>query len=357
MLADTPLQIRAVHLHLPLTVPYRLAFGEQTRFDVILVGLRDDADRTGWGEATILPGYTDETVDGGWSVVSDMIEQCRTAEDVSRAAQARAKTSPFVGTAFLTALDWLDDHPVLRRKGRFPLLGTVNKKSDDLGALEREVEALIAAGYRTLKVKIGWDVEGDLHQVETVRSITGGRARLRIDGNQGYTRDQAVDFLSRLAPDDIELVEQPCAAGDWGAAVKVKQAATVPVMLDESIYVLDDVARAASLGCADFIKLKLMKLGCLDNLERGLRMIADHGMVAVLGNGVAADLGCWMEVAAGLGNVSTAGEMNGFLKTPAQLLLPRLRTEGAEVVLDGTRPDLDETTVAAYTVRVLGRWH
>ena len=350
------LELRAAHLHLPLTVPYRLAFGEQRRFDVLLVGLRNRDGGTGWGEATILPGYTDETVEGAWAFVLGMLRTCRTRDEVRDAAWAASKACPFAASAFLTALDWLGDHPALRRSGRFPLLGTVNGKAEDPAALEREIEALLATGYTTLKVKIGWDVARDLAQVDTVQRIVGSRAALRIDGNQGYSTAQAQAFLTKLNPAQVELLEQPCAADDWDAAVAVKRAAGVPVMLDESIYGLEDIERAATLRCADYIKLKLMKLGDVDTLQRGLKMIADHGMTAVLGNGVAADLGCWMEMTAALGLVATAGEMNGFLKTPVQLLTPPLRVEGAEVVLDGLRPDIDETAVAKHAVAQAGSW-
>ncbi|HQT63146.1 MAG: mandelate racemase [Acidocella sp. 20-57-95] len=353
---DKPLQLRAVHLQLPLIVPYRLAFGEQRQFDVILVGVRDRDGRSGWGEATILPGYTTETIEGGWLTAQYILSHCNTSQEVWRAAQLAAKDSPFIATAFLTALDWLEAHPFLSRAGRFPLLGTVNGKSEQRAALAAEIEALLATGYKTLKVKIGWDVAKDLEQVNTVRAIAAGRAQLRVDGNQGYSRDQAVTFLSQLDPAGIELVEQPCAAGDWDAAVAVKRAANVPIMLDEGIYTLDDIERAASLGCADYIKLKLMKLGSLDKLAYGLQMIADEGMKAVLGNGVAADLGCWMEIATALGTVTTAGEMNGFLKTRPQLLLPPLRMEGADVVLDGKLPDINETTLRDYAVGHAGGW-
>src|SRR5581483_1253055 len=183
---------------------------------------------------------------------------------------------------------------------RFELLGTVNGKSSGIGTLEQEGEDLVATGCKTLKVKIGWDPEPDLHQVDSVRRIAKGRAKLRIDGNQGYRRDQAEYFLKKLDPADIELVEQPCPAGDWDSAVAISKVASVPLMLDESIYSLDDVDLAAKLKCADYIKLKLMKIGTLDMLEKGLRQIADRGMKAVLGNGVATDLGCWMEICVGL---------------------------------------------------------
>lgn len=351
-----PIEIAVAQLKLPLTVPYRLAFGDQHQFDVLLVGVIS-AQGIGWGEATILPGYTDETIEESWRLASEIAAQRKTAGEIRSAARRQLMSAPFTATAFLTALDSLNGHDILKRSGHFELLGTVNGKYQHREELEQEIEALIAKGYKTLKVKIGWEPDDDLRQVQTVREIAKGRIKMRIDGNQGYRRDQAQYFLKKLDPADVELVEQPCPAEDWDSAAAIAKGSHVPLMLDESIYTLDDIDRAATLKCASYIKLKLMKLGDLDTLEKGLKQIADRGMRAVLGNGVATDLGCWMEICTGLSCVSTAGEMNGFLKTRAQLMKPSLKCEGASVVLDGTLPKLDLETVATHATKRTGNWN
>jgi L-alanine-DL-glutamate epimerase-like enolase superfamily enzyme len=111
------------------------------------------------------------------------------------------------------------------------------------------------------------------------------------------------------------------------------------------------VRRAADLGCADVIKLKLMKMGGLERLIEGLALIRSLGMKAVLGNGVATDLGCWMEACvAAAGHVSTDGEMNGFLRARDRLLAPVLETEGAEVALDGASRSPDPAALARLSV-------
>lgn len=354
-LPNSKIALATAKLRLPLTVPYRLAFGEQTHFDVLLVAVLSDSG-IGWGEATILPGYTDETIEEGWSLAKDLTDRCKTTDELVSVCDEMLDSAPFTATAFLTALDWLADNPILQRSGRFELLGTVNGKANDRDKLEQEIETLLGRGYKTLKVKIGWEPEADLKQVEVIRQIVSGRAKLRIDGNQGYGRDQAIHFLSRLEPHDIELVEQPCAAEDWDAAAAISKISKVPLMLDESIYTLSDIDRAADLKCADYIKLKLMKLGRLNTLESGLQQISDRGMTAVLGNGVATDLGCWMELCVALGNVKTAGEMNGFLKTPVQLLEPVLKCDGASVILDGSMPKINLDAVKKHAIDRVGAW-
>jgi L-alanine-DL-glutamate epimerase-like enolase superfamily enzyme len=329
---------------MPLVVPYRLAFGVQDSFDCVIVRVTDETAREGWGEAALLPGYTDESAQSSWQTAKSVAPRLVGLDGAEALAEAERllADAAFTACAFLTAMDHAAGHPALSVMGRQPLLGTVNGKPDDRAALTSEIEALIAAGYTTLKMKVGFDLSADLKAVAIIRDIVAGRALLRIDGNQGYAREDAVAFLSQLSPEGVELIEQPCAAHDWDAAVAVKQAASVPVMMDESIYGEDDIRRAADLQCADYIKLKLMKMGSLDRLARGLELVRSLGMRTVMGNGVASDLGCWMEACIGVAHLDNAGEMNGFLKPRQTLLKTPLRMEGPCVALDGSAMEVDE---------------
>ena len=127
---------------------------------------------------------------------------------------------------------------------------------------------LLAEGFGTLKIKVGFDAGEDARRVKRIQKAVAGRCRLRIDANQGYDREQGRAFAAALDPEGIELFEQPCAAGDWDAARAVADVSPVPMMLDESIYGMDDIERAARLEAARFIKLKLMKMGGLEALAR-----------------------------------------------------------------------------------------
>jgi L-alanine-DL-glutamate epimerase-like enolase superfamily enzyme len=156
-------------------------------------------------------------------------------------------------------------------------------------------------------------------QGQADQKIVAGRCRLRIDANQGYDREHGCASPPRSIRRASSL-EQPCAAGDWDAARAVAAVSPVPMMLDESIYGMDDIERAARLEAARFIKLKLMKMGSLDALARGIRRIRELGMEPVLGNGVACEVGCWMEACIARTLITNAGEMNGFLKPVTRLL-------------------------------------
>ncbi len=346
-------RVEVHRLRVPLATPYKLAFGPIDHFDTIIVDIVDGDGREGLGEATVLTGYTDETIDDSFRVACDFAQRI-VATDESRAnpgIAALAERHPFTATAFGTALDMLRGHPALalERTTRVPLLGLLNAEHEP--AIETEVEALLGAGFRTIKVKVGFDAARDAARVRAIQRALAGRARIRIDANQGYTADQGMTFVHALDPADIELFEQPCAAGDWDAHLAVARAASVPMMLDESIYGLADIERAAELRAASYIKLKLMKLVTVDGLEAAIARIGALGMRAVLGNGVACDLGCWMEACVAARTIDNAGEMNGFLKTRGGLLeLPLRFDAGAIVLVPRYAPTLDHDRVERHRV-------
>lgn len=339
-------------LRIPLRTPYKLAFGPVTHFDTLLV-FASANDRVGVGEATILTGYTDETIEQSWTRAR---ATARKLPGLSTAAAKAIVTSqladaPFTATALTTAIEMAEGHRVLRvaEPVRVPLLTGINASGHD--AIEAEIEDALGAGYGTLKIKVGFDVEKDLKRMGFIQQCNAGRARLRVDANQGYDRDAGCRFAATVDPSDIELLEQPCPAGDWDGLEAVSKVTGVPLMLDESIYGEADIERAARIG-ASFVKLKLMKFISLDRLVRGLSLIRELGMEPVLGNGVASDIGCWMEACAARGHIRNAGEMNGFLRQSTPLARPRLPVEdGAMALTPDGAPRLDESVLERLTIQ------
>jgi L-Ala-D/L-Glu epimerase / N-acetyl-D-glutamate racemase len=346
-------RLNLYRLEVPLTTPYRLAFGPVTRFDTILVEALDDEGRLGLGEATLLTGYTAETIAGSWERMQQLaagFPGLPPGRCVERLAD-QIGAAPFAATALATAMEMLQGSPWLQvqERAHVPLLGLVN--AGEPAKLELEVDELLRAGFRTLKVKVGFDVEQDARRVRLIQQTVAGRCRLRVDANQGYDAAQGCRFAAALDPDGIELFEQPCAAGDWDAALAVARVSTVPMMLDESIYGIDDIEKAARLGAARYVKLKLMKMGGLESLARGIRRIRELGMEPVLGNGVACEVGCWMEACVARTLIGNAGEMNGFLKPAARLFADPLRFDDGALVLDaGYAPRLDADATSRCVV-------
>jgi hypothetical protein len=94
-----------------------------------------------------------------------------------------------------------------------------------------------------------------------------------------------------------------------------------------------------------------MKAGGVTKLVEALNYIRERGMTPVLGNGVACDLGCWMEACVAARHIDNAGEMNGFLRARAGLLTGELEVRsGALLLKPGYTPVLARERLQPYVV-------
>jgi L-alanine-DL-glutamate epimerase-like enolase superfamily enzyme len=344
-------EITLRRLSLPLTVPYKVSLKAFTEFAPIVAEIRDSDGRAGWGEAEIHHGYGDETPEGGWQYCRAMAERLVGLSP----EQAKALIAPTIArnthaaSVLMSAIETIEEHPALTvmQPAVVPLLAPVNAMAVD--AVPDEIERLIASGFRTLKVKVGFDVTADLHRVAAIQRAAAGRATLRLDANQAFTRAEGERFAAALDRSGIAPFEQPCDKADWASNAAVARVSTVPVMLDESIYGMPDIDRAATIPGVGFIKLKLKKLGSIDMLIAGLRRIRDNGLEPVLGDGTATDIACRLEACVAVATIGNAGEMNGFLKLRRTLLDPGLVfADGAIRLPAGYRPAVDRAALDAH---------
>lgn len=338
---------------LPLVRPYRVSFKVYTEFEPIIVEARDEDGGIGWGEAHIPTGSSFETADSGWRFCRERAPELL-GKPVSVAKELLDETmpsAPNATAAMMTALEMLERPPVLRvqAEARVPLLKVV--AAGDEKAIEAEVEQHVAEGYGTLKVKVGWDVEKDLARVETIRRAAAGRAELSLDANRAFSRDDGCRFAAALNPEGVKLMEQPCAAHDWEANAAVARVSTVPLMLDESITSIADIERAATIPNVGYVKMKLKRIGGIGRAQAALAQARELGLRRCFGDGVATEIGCWMEACIARELIDTAGEMNGFLKPATRLFVEPLECEGAAIRLRaGFWPEIDRRALAAHTL-------
>ena len=347
-------QIVVRQVALPLATPYKVSLLTMREFDPFVVEVRDTEGRSGFGEALVVPGYTSETVEGAWDLCCSLANAMvgRSVEDAMAAGRASVHRGPGAASALLAALDMLAHNEVLtpRVDLAIPVLAPLH--AEDPEELATEIEQKLDDGFRTLKVKVGFDWASDLRQVQLVQELVRGRATLRLDANQGYDAIDGQAFAQRLDPQGIELFEQPCAMDDWDANAAVARVSAVPVMLDESIYGVSDIDRAAGIEGVGFVKLKLKKIGSVDMLLEALARIRSHGLTPVLGDGVSLEIGCWAEACVAARAIDNAGEMNGFLKTRQRLFCNPLAFAGGAIHIPaGYFPRLDPEVLAARTRR------
>ncbi|OWT57640.1 mandelate racemase/muconate lactonizing enzyme family protein [Candidimonas nitroreducens] len=338
----------------PLSVPYKLATADLYEFTPFVLEFNDADGRSGWGEALIITGYTEETVEGSWRTAIELAQRLKGIQlkDAAAIVDTYANAHPGVVSATHAALDMLrDPSPFWTDKDlHVPLLAPC--QAHEKHEIREEVEQLLEAGFKTFKIKVGYAWQDDLERMEHIQSCVAGRASLRLDANRSFSRADGQSFASHLDPRGIELLEQPCAADDWEANAQVAAVSTVPIMLDESIYGVADIDRAAAIPNVSFVKLKLKKIGSAEQLTAALQRIRTQGMTPVLGDGVSIELGCWMEACVAAQCIDNAGEMNGFLKARTRLFgNPLPFNQGAIRLPAKYWPQVDRAVLDAHTLR------
>jgi L-alanine-DL-glutamate epimerase-like enolase superfamily enzyme len=188
--------------------------------------------------------------------------------------------------------------------------------------MARRAEAA-APIYRRLKLKLGGRDELDVERVQAVRSVTD--LPLQVDVNEGWSFEEAVESLPRLAGLGVELCEQPLRAGDEGA-FKLRQESPIAIFVDEDCHTLADVAR-----CAEFahgINIKLAKSG---GIREAIRMV--HAARALR---LGVMLGCMLESGLGIAAACCVAALCDRVDLDGNLLLREDPFPGVELV-DGVQ--------------------
>jgi L-alanine-DL-glutamate epimerase-like enolase superfamily enzyme len=154
-----------------------------------------------------------------------------------------------------------DTVPILR------ILGI--KTPDEMAA---QAQKLVDAGYSYLKIKLEGAVKEDVARVRAIRRQLGDSIHLTVDANQSYSVKDAISALTRMAELDIDLAEQPVAAGDLAGLKQVTDSVPMDVEADESAASLSDVMHLVSNRIVDSISLKIPKLGGLRNTLAAARI-------------------------------------------------------------------------------------
>ena len=215
-----------------------------------------------------------------------------------------------------------------------------------------EAAALVAQGFRTLKLKAGLDHRADLTAFERIRSRVGPEVMLRIDMNAGVASPK--EGLRRVRDYEgmrLEFVEQPVAGPDLIGMAFIRERTTVPIMADESLWDSADALAVVRAAAADLANVYVMEAGGLREARQAFAVCEAAGLPGMIGSmpefgiGTAAQL----HLAVTVPNLIVANDCCGFLYHQEDLLEAPLRvadgtitvpeTPGLGVRLDRSRLD------------------
>ncbi len=324
------MHLRAVEIDLELLHTFRISRSADDSRRSVLVHIRD-GDRWGLGEAAPMARY-DQTAssarnallsipdllpEGPATLTPDSIADIITPVRERLGGQKAALAA--VDIALYDMMGRESGRPLFETLGLDPSATPVTSYTigiDSPEVIARKVEE--AAAFPVLKVKMGLD--NDYEIMEQIRRLTD--KPVRIDANEGWTKEEAMEKIGWLESQNVEFIEQPLPASKLEETRWLAERVSIPLFADESLQDAGDIPGIA--GAFTGINIKLMKCG---GITEALRLIG-----AARERGLAIMLGCTIESSVGITAAAQISPLVDYADLDGNILIGNDPAEGVETV-------------------------
>lgn len=238
---------------LPFREPYVTARGTLQERQMVLLRVRDGDGIEGLGEAVPLSLRGGATLEAVAAELRDWRGEAATA-GLSPPARCAAETALLDLRARAAGVPAFIELGAERAE---PVRCNATLSAAEPVAVAAQAEAWAREGFGSFKLKVG--LPGDVEQVAAVRAAVGDEARIRVDANGAWSEEEALQRLSAMSQEGLELAEEPVHGLE--ALARVRAGTGVRVAADESLADPRDAAEAATRGSCDLATVKLSKVG------------------------------------------------------------------------------------------------
>ena len=310
-LSIEPIRIETAH-------PFQIARGTRKEYEVFVITLEADG-LVGLGEAAPQPFYGESPMSVRTAVQSigrllDVEPESARASINTEGADLFERLRPHASVrAALDMALWdlrgrREGKPVWKLIGADAALAPITSYTigfDEPQIVDAKVDA--AAPYQILKVKVG--MPGDLEILDRIIARSG--KTVRVDANEGWDLDTAMEKTRDLYRRHVEFCEQPLPHGDEEGLRQLKRVSPLPLILDESIVDPQDVASRRDQGHG--INIKLMKCG---GITRAIQLVE-----AARASEMSVMIGCMIETSLGITAAAHVSPLCDYADLDGNLLL------------------------------------
>lgn len=268
--------LRIFTYQIPFKKPFRTAGTTFSHREGIILNYSEQGIEA-YGEVAPLPGFSEETLDQVREVLllnRTNLQQALSDGQADEFIKLLDSIHQFPSLSF--GLDTLNyDLQAKRKKLSLPEF-LFNSYSDIIPTnavlsiqhkeeILKQAAKLIEQGFNTLKVKVGENFE---QEYEILRSLREQFPKLtiRIDANQAWGTEEAIQNLHTLQSLQIEYCEQPVAASDSQGLKKVTKAVKINVAADESVRNKKAAEELLVNKVANLLIFKPMLMGTFKNI-------------------------------------------------------------------------------------------
>ena len=146
--------------------------------------------------------------------------------------------------------------------------------------MQKQITEKIAAGYQCIKLKVGaLDFETELEIIAGIRRhFSPEEIEIRLDANGGFTPEDALKKLEKLAVYHIHSIEQPIKQGQLDAMADICKHSPIPIVLDEELIGVKSADKELIIEKTKpaYIILKPSLLGGFKQSEEWIRLAEKH---------------------------------------------------------------------------------
>jgi L-Ala-D/L-Glu epimerase len=269
MIRDIRVEKKVMHFN----APFKIAYEEVTEAEIVLIALTDGSGNIGLGSAAPDPEVTGETVEKDFNELKKILTPDFFKNDISKLNEYHLKIQeafkglPAAQNAVEEALLhlWSLNTGILLHKffGGYrksvPIMFTIGIKSpkDTLD----DIENRLTQGFKIIKLKIGLDWEEDAYKVLKSAELISERGRLVLDANQGYSMEDAKQFINKIKNTNAAVFEQPVDAKNPEGLKELHLSTKIPIIGDESCVTAADAEKLLKGNYVSGVNVKLMKCG------------------------------------------------------------------------------------------------
>ncbi len=130
------------------------------------------------------------------------------------------------------------------------------------------IKDFVRNGFRGVKVKVGFDVKRDLEYVEKLRDELGYDFKLMLDGNQGYTIEDAKFFAKKVEDFEISWFEEPLNVYNFKGLKSLSRSTIIPIALGENYYIINDFLKVMEENIAMIVQPDINHAGGLTQVRK-----------------------------------------------------------------------------------------
>ena len=145
--------------------------------------------------------------------------------------------------------------------------------------LADEAEALLAEGFRAVKLRLGRDdAAQDVAAVRAVKTRIGERVTLMCDFNQRLTVNEAILRGRALDGEGLYWIEEPVRHDDYEGYARIAADVKTPIQTGENLVDTFEMARAIAARSLDYVMPDVQRIGGVTGWLRAAALAHAHGI-------------------------------------------------------------------------------